>query len=183
MLVLTHTQHTPPGLYSKPLHFSVLLHALQFDVHQVVGLFLLFVHLMKKSSLSVLNIGGFGAQWFSSLVQVHPFSLLFLLTLYIWYCYCRWYCFFVCHFVDWLIYPNQVGVPCICQFIQVTLKVPSFIKVCDPWCIYISSTVGLIIYTSLLWRSVKLWIVPLMSNCVVDTGSRNPSISGNQFVF
>ena len=101
----------------KPLHFSVLLNALQFDVNQVVGLFLLFV--LDEEQFICLKRWLF---WCTVILITCPSAPL-LLVIFV-DCYCRCCYIFVCHFVDLFISPHQVGVPCFFSLFKLYSRYP-----------------------------------------------------------
>ncbi len=130
---------------------SYMLYNLMFNKYLIYNCCLS----LMKNSLSVRNVGGFGAQWFSSLVQVHLLLLLFLLTLYI--------CTVIVDAVTFLsFYWLTTSSWCtlffsVCSsYTQGTLLYQVF----DPWCIYVSSFVGFTI-TFLLFFYLQTCINPI----------------------
>ncbi len=85
------------------------------------------------------------------------------------YCYCRCYCILVCHFVDWLIFPPQVDVPFFfsaCSSFTQHAQGTLWYQVSDPWCVYVSSSVGFTIYLLNCCEVKLLWSTLLLKKCL-----------------
>ena len=107
----------------------MLLHALQFDVNQTVGLFLLFVLEEEQFICSKRQLFYLVHSDSHHLSQCSaPLVVIFVDTTHL-YCYSFVNAVaFLLVIFDWLISPHQVGVPCSFHFVRVILKVPSCIK-------------------------------------------------------
>ncbi len=108
------------------MHFSVLSRALQFDVHHVVSLLLLFV--LEEEQFICSKRRSF---WCTVILITCPSAPLLVVTFVDsvhLYCYCR-YCWIFCLSFCWLTnFPRQVGVPCSFYFILHTVNTGGFFK-------------------------------------------------------